>query len=257
MDTIRVRGMVLSSMPIGEYDRRLLILSKELGRVSVFARGARRQSSTLLAASRPFAAGSFQLRQGRDSFSLTAASIQDYFEELTSDALAMAYGCYFAEATGFCAAENADGTELLNLLYVSLKALEGNLLSYDFIRLIFELRLFAVDGEYPQVFECLKCRKQLTSGWLFVGRGSCCCDECRQSISGAAIRLDESAIYTLQYVATVPLNRLFSFRVSDDVKNTLKELADVWRRRYQTREFKSLQVLEDMQGINSKIVKKT
>ena len=33
-DIVQVTGFILSSMPVGEYDRRIVILSKELGKIS-------------------------------------------------------------------------------------------------------------------------------------------------------------------------------------------------------------------------------
>lgn len=68
--------------------------------------------------------GIFTLHAGRDSYTVQAASIKEYFEAVSSDVTKMAYGCYFLEAAGFASEENDDGRELLNLLYFSLKALE-------------------------------------------------------------------------------------------------------------------------------------
>ncbi|MBQ1286000.1 MAG: recombination protein O N-terminal domain-containing protein, partial [Lachnospiraceae bacterium] len=67
-----VRGMVISSMPIGEYDRRLEILTDSMGRISAFARGARKPSSPLVSISRVFAFGEFDLYEGRNSYSVNA-----------------------------------------------------------------------------------------------------------------------------------------------------------------------------------------
>ena len=162
MDTVTVNGMVLSAMPIGEYDRRIVLLTTDFGRISAFVRGARRPNSSLLAAARPFSMGIFTLHAGRDSYTVQAASIKEYFEAVSSDVTKMAYGCYFLEAAGFASEENDDGRELLNLLYFSLKALENQAIPDELVRLVYELRLFLVMGVYPQVFECSVCKSKLT-----------------------------------------------------------------------------------------------
>lgn len=241
MDTITVTGMVLSAMPVGETDRRVTLLTKEQGCVSAFARGASRPQSPLLASTRPFATGEFTLYPRRDSYSLQDASIREYFDSIVKDYDKMAYGCYFMELAGYFAAESADGTQLLNLLYLTLRAVQKGAMPIELIRLVFEYRVFAVGGVYPQVFECGRCRKKLTEGYFSMAARQAFCPACRRE--GEGEYLSPSAVYTLQYILTAPLTKLYSFQITKDIFLPLSNLLERWKKRYLDRDFKSLALI--------------
>ncbi len=144
---LQVTAMVIGCTPVGENDRRVVLLTKERGRISAFARGARRPNSPLVASADLFAFGSFCLYSGRDSYTLKEASIQNYFAYFRTHVEASVLGQYFCEVLEYCTRENNDEAQLLLLLYQTLRALESERFPASLIRSVFELKTVALEGE--------------------------------------------------------------------------------------------------------------
>ena len=243
MNQITVTGMVLAAAPVGEYDRRIVILTKERGKIAAFARGARKPNSALVGVTSPFSFGEFTVYEGRTSYTLVSASISNYFQELRLDVEGAYYGFYFLEFAAYYAREANDETELLKLLYQTLKALVNQKIPNRLIRCIYELRGIAVNGEGPQVFECVCCRDPEREKVFSVGRGGLVCSRCREKCEDGR-ELLASTLYTLQYIISSPIEKLYTFVVKDEVLKELEEVVTDYLARYLGKRFKSLEILE-------------
>lgn len=213
-EQVIVTGMILNQTPIGEYDRRICLLTKERGRICAFAKGARKQNSRLLAATNLFAFGRFRLYEGRNSYTVSEAEIINYFEELRTDYISAYYGMYFLEIAEYYTRENNDEREMLKLVYQSLRALLHESFPNELVRAVYELKAIAVNGEFPGIPDTVK--------------------------------LEESSIYALEYIRTASVERLYTFSVTDSVLKQLQEVALLYRRRFMDRKFKSLEILETL-----------
>ena len=114
---IKVTGLVLQTGNIGEYDRRIVLLTKERGRISAFARGAKKATSPYAAACQPFTFGKFSLYEGKNSFNLMWAEVDNYFDNLKKDLDLIYYGSYFCELASYLTRENNDELQILKLIY--------------------------------------------------------------------------------------------------------------------------------------------
>lgn len=204
-----VTGMVLSSGPVNDYDRRVVILTKERGKITAFAKGARRQGSRMLASTDQFCFGSFKVYEGRTAYNLVEATISNYFEELRGDYEKTCLGMYFLEFASYYTRENNDEIEMLKLLYQSIRAILKPSLDDRLVRVIFELKAFVVNGEFPP----------------------------------PPPGLSDPARYTVDFIVKTPVESLYTFAVSEQVLGELSALSEDYRKRFIDRKFKSLDFL--------------
>lgn len=211
---ISVTGMVLKQTPIGEYDRRICLLTRERGKISAFAKGSRKPGNRLAASTNPFSFGTFKLYIGKNSYTIQEADVKNYFEELRTDYVGAYYGMYFVEVMDYFTRENNDERDMLKLLYQSMRALCAPALPNPLVKCIFELKAIVVNGEFPGIPQ----------------------DRV----------LEESTIYALHYIAESSIEKLYTFNVTDRVLGELQEIAQEYMNRFTDREFKSLEILKTL-----------
>lgn len=242
-DTVTVTGMIVQSSPIKEFDRRVELLTKEAGRISAFARGARRPNSLLCACTVLFTFGEFQLYEGRDSYTLTAGSIKNQFAALAEDYDALCYCSYFAEMARYFTRENLEAPQELLLMYVTMRAVMAGKQPLPLIRMVYELRMMQIQGEMLELFQCLNCGA-VGAQTVYLSAGGLVCDSCVEQDAGlrqsTPIHLSGDALYTIQYILTAELEGLFAFQISDTVFQELDNFRTRYLKRYLPHRFSTL-----------------
>lgn len=212
-ELLKTKGIVLSVSSVGDYDKRLVILTRERGKITAFARGAKRPGSLLRAASRPFAFGEYSLSEGRDAYTLYSAEIENYFESLEKDVESACYASYFNEIADYYGREGIDGTDTIKLLYQSYRALSRPAIPKVLVRRIFELKSMAINGEYTETPDSPVC---------------------------------DSARYAWEFVIFSPIEKLYTFALTDEAFAEFGRLIEQNRKRYIDKTFHSLEILETL-----------
>lgn len=244
MEELTVTGMVLGVMPVGDYDRRLTILTKEKGKIAAFAKGARKPTSALLACSQPFTFGMFTLYEGRNSYTVMRAEISNYFSEIRDNFEAVYYGMYFCEFASHVTKEELPAAEELKLLYCALRALTKPSIGMPLVRVVFELKFLQLLGIAPELHRCVKCGKTEGFCGFSATANGMVCKKC-SSVSDT-VAVSESALYTMQYIISAPIGKLYIFTVSDEVLRQLQLCMKRFLRMHIDYEMKSLELLEEL-----------
>ena len=197
-------------MPIGEYDKRIVLLTDERGKITAFSRGSRRPNSTMLGATEPCVFGKFVLIEGRNSYTLVGAEISRYFMELRNDITGAFLGFYCLELAGYFTKENMECREVLNLLVATFNAVCKKKVPARLIRRIFELKMLVIYGTYPQMFECVKCGRTGQLEYFSEKLSGMVCPLCRK-FAGNTLPVMLQGI-TASFFVRVPLSYLFSLK---------------------------------------------
>lgn len=211
-DFTTVTGIVIKTEPISEYDKRVVILTKEKGKISAFAKGCRKPGNRLMAAANPFSFGEFRLYAGKNSYNIMEANIKNYFDALRRDFDGAYMGMYFLEVADYYTRENLDALELMRLLYQSLRALESGKYKYSFVRMVFEIKSIVINGEFP-------------------------------GVPDNKTYLDDT-VFALSYIEKSVIEKLYSFEVSEKVEEELIQIAKIFCNRFHDKRFASLDIIE-------------
>ncbi|MCR4832583.1 MAG: DNA repair protein RecO [Butyrivibrio sp.] len=206
-----VKGIVIKHIPVGETDLAVTLLTLERGKISAFAKGAKKPNGKLTGNVEPFCFGTFKLYEGRTSYNIMETDIDNYFESFRQDLEGACYGTFFLELADYYSRENNDEKQLLALLYQSLRALENKSFDRKLVRCIYEIKALVINGEYPGVPN--------NRDW------------------------NESTLYALDFIVNTPVNKLYTFKVSGQVLEEMILITSIYRKSFIDKKLNSLEML--------------
>ena len=241
-----VRGIVLRETPIGDYDKMMTVLTAEHGKLSVFARGAKRLKSPLFISTQLFAYSEMNLYKTTNTYYLQSADLIENFYHIRDTLEGTALAGYIADVAADISVENQDEKELLRLVLNSLHTISLGRKPLPQIKSVFELRVASIAGFMPNLVACAGCgNSDLETYYFDVTSGVFRCEECyrtdaliceklaeRQSepdsiyATGQLICLLTPSVFAaMRFAIYSQPNRIFAFELKDE--ETLHDFAKV------------------------------
>jgi DNA repair protein RecO (recombination protein O) len=185
---LRLRAVVLRVVDYGERDRVVTLLTRERGRLSAFARGARTSRKRFGGALEPFTLLVAELRErGGELWTLDGVSVEEGFGAIRGDLARIACASYAVELGRELVREGEPHPDLFDLLAGYLRHLDAApALPWDLRGL--ELSALRCAGLLPQLDDCARCGSSVGRGSARFDpeQGGVLCEACRGSASRAA-----------------------------------------------------------------------
>ena len=214
-------GLVLRETETKETDKILTVLTPDLGKISLIARGARRRNSPLAAGCQLLAYSELTIYQRGAWRYVSEASTIELFDGVRRDFELLSLASYFAELTESVSGEEQPAPEILSLLLNALYALSALKKDPLLVKPVFELRLMALSGFEPLADGCAVCgKKEPERPMLDVVQGVVHCAGCKQS-GGLSLPLTKGSLAALRHALYGEEKRLYSFTLD---KNALRQL---------------------------------
>ena len=222
-----VKGLVIRTVDIKETDRLVTIFTEEKGVVTALARGARSLKSRKMSSTMQFCYGSFVLYGQGDKLWIREAELIESFFEIRNSIDGLALAAYFAEILSDVTVEEAE-RDLLRLSLNSLYAIGSGKYSLEKIKAVFEIRAASILGFMPDVLSCRECDEKNGDFFFDIMSGNIECAKCRSDKSEIGVEspdpheshiiaiLSEGAKIALGYAIYSPIERVFSFKISDE-----------------------------------------
>lgn len=248
-----VKGLVLRTVDLKESDRLLTIFTEEQGIVTALAKGARSLKSRKMSSTQQFCYSSFVLYGQSDKYWVKEASLIESFFGIRNSIEGLALAAYVVEVLADVGVEDKE-VELLRLALNSLYAISSEKYDLNKIKAVFEMRAMSILGFMPEVLACHTCARRDGDFFFDIMAGAIECFDChkRSSASHTTLSeeheghvvaiLSEGAKTAMCYAIYSPLEKMFSFNVSDEdmalfAKASERYLINHLERSYKTLEF--------------------
>lgn len=229
-----IDGLVLRELNSGENDKLLLILTAEMGKIWVIAKGGKSIKSKKSAICHAFTYAEFEIYEKNERYLLSGGSPNNIFFSYRPNVDGYALGAYVSSICDEITTEgeSEDAEKILRATLNAFYAIEKELYPLEQIKAAYEIFAACVSGFCPDLSSCIECQSKPSDElfWLDVMNGGILCGDCKaKRPTGADISetdefnarsillpIDQTALAAMQYCTSAPINRLFSFSITNE-----------------------------------------
>ena len=221
---ITTDGLVIKETNIRDNDRLITVITRDMGVINAFVRGAKSIKSKRSPATSLLAFSNFNLECKGDTYTVTEASVNKIFFTAGSDILVLSIAQYFCELCNILRPVEGEAEEFLRLILNSLHFLTENKRSPELIKAITELRVAVIAGYAPNLIACDGCGKFEDAVMYFkFDDGTLYCSNCRKE---NCVSVTLTVLQAMRHIVYSKFDSLYSFEIPEADAKQLSKLCE-------------------------------
>lgn len=190
MPPVKTKGINIRSVKVGEADKIITIFSRELGKISAIAKGARKLTSKFGGRLEVFSYNDYLLASGKSLYIVSQVETIESFWPLREQEKTLKTAGYIARLLNAATEPEHKIPALFDLTILSLHLLKEGA-DAEVVRKVFEVRLMEIEGFFPNISGCVKCKKKVTrepkEAAFNLILGGLTCSACSKIVSGGIV----------------------------------------------------------------------
>lgn len=219
MGSLKTKGIILLENNMGDFDKMVTLLTPA-GKIGCAAKGARRNNSSLMAATQYICFGDYVLYKGGNSYKINSCETIEVFYNIRTDLDKLKYAAHITKIVNDVTDENQNTYRILQLILNTLYVISETDRNLDFVLAIFRLRLLCLLGFKPQTNKCWNCSKTSDIKFFSIRDSTVKCENCGRT-DKSAISISPSTFDAIRYIVGSEAKKIFSFDIPED---SIKEL---------------------------------
>lgn len=248
----KCEGIVIRSTDYGESNKIITIYTRELGKVGLMARGAKKPNSRLSAVTQLFTYGSFLFQKTSGLGSLQQGETILSMRKIREDIFLTAYASYIAELLDKSTENFERNPFLFEFLQQTLQFLDEEI-DPDILLNIFEMKMLNVLGLHPQLDGCTICGERDGTFHFSIREGGFICHRCFEH-DPYRLQISQSTVKLLRLFYYFDLSRLGQIDVKQETKAELKKVIDTYYEEYSGLSLKSKRFLKQIENLKGKLI---
>lgn len=234
-------GLIIRETQTGEADRLVTVLTRDMGVIKAFVRGARKVKSRSLSSTQLLGYSRFSIYMNRDVYTIDEAEPIEVFFAIRNDFARTSLAMYFCELICELAPAGTDSAEILSLALNTLYLLSNNKLPIHQLKAVFELRLLSLTGYLPNLIGCCECAQYSDETMFFdVQFSQLYCRKCQHP--SHAVELSIGVVTAMRHICLSDPHKIFSFTLSNAGMKSLSDISERYLLATTQRRFKSLEL---------------